>query len=329
MPFLDLVHSYERKIDRLRPEIEKASEAWERYQAEVDHIIQSVFNLCSEFERETSSDKANEEKVYKMKRLFVRQFRSYFRLGKYNRWVMDKPFGYVGDFWIIDEIYKNQPETLGVERCLDNYFLKTGASVATRNRKEDFKAYLQGVVAEKKGAEVRFLDLGAGPCRDVKELLDPLNGAHIMIDCLDHDANALEYARRILQSLENSGQVHFIQKSAVRLALTKKIESYLPGRYDAIFSTGLFDYLDERVAVPLIRNLRKTLKEGGLLMISNYRDKWSNPSRHYMEWGGDWELIYRSEEEFLGIFKQAGFSRNALSLKFEPQKIMQYCFARS
>ncbi|MDD5671470.1 MAG: hypothetical protein PHN49_07515, partial [Candidatus Omnitrophica bacterium] len=76
-------------------------------------------------------------------------------------------------------------------------------------------------------------------------------------------------------------------------------------------------------------NMRKLLKKDGVMIISNYRDKWANPSRHYMEWGGGWELIYRTEEEFARLFKNAGFEKSQLSLKYEPQKIMQYRFARN
>lgn len=328
MGLLGLVHGYERKIDLLKPQIERDPNGWEKSQVDVDQIIRSVFELCLQFERDNADD---EDKIYKMKKLFIRQFRPYFRLGKYNRWVMDKPYGYVGDFLIIDEIYRNQAETVGVERCLDNYFLKTEASAATRNRKENFKGYLMELIKGKPNGKIRVMDLAAGPCRDIKELFHDPNGFHasVLVDCIDHDSQAIEYGKNLIRGLANEENINFIQKNAARLALTKNIESMIPWHYDVIFSTGLFDYLDERVVVPLVRNLRKLLNKDGLMIISNYRDRWSNPSRHYMEWGGDWDLIYRTEDEFLGIFTQAGFSKGQLSLKFEPQKIMQYCFVRN
>jgi len=111
--------------------------------------------------------------------------------------------------------------------------------------------------------------------------------------------------------------------------LAKDVLTIFPKRYDIIFSTGLFDYLNHKISVRLVQNLRKLLKDDGLMIISNYRDKFSNPSRLYMEWGGDWELVYRTEEEFLKIFTDAGFNASALSLRFENQKIMQYCLARN
>jgi 2-polyprenyl-3-methyl-5-hydroxy-6-metoxy-1,4-benzoquinol methylase len=209
--------------------------------------------------------------------------------------------------------------------------LQTEASVATRNRKEDFKGYIAEVTKSCQNDQARIMDLASGPCRDIRELLSEPDAlfSNLSIDCIDHDPHAIDYGKKMVEPFITTSNINFLQKNAARLALTKNIEGMIPWKYDLIFSTGLFDYVDERVAAPLVSNLRKLLKKSGLMIISNYRDKWSNPSRHYMEWGGDWELLYRTEEEFLEIFKKAGFSPEDLSLKFEPQKIMQYCFARN
>ena len=61
---------------------------------------------------------------------------------------------------------------------------------------------------------------------------------------------------------------------------------------------GFFDYLNRKTSVNLLRNLRKLLKPEGRLFISNVRDKYSNPSVHFMEWVGDWNLVYREDDEF-------------------------------
>ncbi len=329
MKFLGIVHSYEKEIDLLKKAIDKEQGNWSAYQQKVNQIINSVFGLCWEFERQHAD---NETKLYKLKRLFNKNFMHYFRLGRLGKMVIDKPYGYHGDFYIIDEIYRNKAATSGLERCLDNYFLETPASIATRNRKEDFKSYLKEIIDSTSSNEIRIMDLASGPCRDIKELLEEYKSVSVPIifDCVDHDPNAIDYGKKILSAIDANGtSINFIQKNAMRVALTKSIENYFCYKYDVIFSTGLFDYLDERIATPLIRNLRKILKKNGLLIISNYRDKWANPSRHYMEWGGGWELIYRTEEQFIQLFKDAGFKNNELSLKYEPQKIMQYRFARN
>jgi SAM-dependent methyltransferase len=328
MGILNVIHEYRKKITELQVDLNASPARWELRQADLDRILDSVFGYFADFEKENM---AYENKIYKMKRFFISNCRSLIRLGKYNRHVIDKPYGYQGDFMIIEEIYRNSPKTLGIERCMDNYFLKSAASIATRNRKENFKHYLSSFIHDSPRRNIRILDLASGPCTDIIEFYDSMNGLEerVVMDCFEHDINAIQYSQEKLKEKKFSNQINFIQKNAIKIALTKNVEFYLPQKYDLIFSTGLFDYLDEKISTLLIRNLKRLLNPQGVLMISNYRDKWSNPSRHFMEWGGDWELVYRTQEDFVRMFRDAGFDKHQLSLSYEPLKIMQYCFARN
>ena len=88
-----------------------------------------------------------------------------------------------------------------------------------------------------------------------------------------------------------------------------------------------FDYFEERIALRLIQNLKKLLNPGGLLLISDVRDKYSNPSVHFMEWIGEWELVYRDDDSFREMFYNVGFSRQELEFRYEQQGILQYIVA--
>jgi hypothetical protein len=112
------------------------------------------------------------------------------------------------------------------------------------------------------------------------------------------------------------------------MASSRDISRYLPKRYDFIYSTGLFDYLDFRVSVKLVEGLRSRLKERGALFISDVRERYANPSVCYMEWAGGWDLLYRSDEEFQDIFREAGFSVSGLERRYEQQGILQYVKAQ-
>lgn len=95
----------------------------------------------------------------------------------------------------------------------------------------------------------------------------------------------------------------------------------------SVIGFWVFDYLDYGVSVRLISNLKKILADGGILAISDVRDKFSNPSIYFMEWVGDWSLIYRGDDEFRNIFLDAGFLKKDLSCSYEQQGVMQYALA--
>jgi extracellular factor (EF) 3-hydroxypalmitic acid methyl ester biosynthesis protein len=76
---------------------------------------------------------------------------------------------------------------------------------------------------------------------------------------------------------------------------------------------GLFDYLSSPVAKAIINKLYKLLMPGGELIVGNFHV--SNPSKHFMEYWGDWYLIHRTEQEFKNLLSDT--SAIKISIKFE------------
>ena len=318
---------YYRKLrEKLLEHLSKHPNDWLKFQEIFNAHVNEIYNDILNFERENISK--SETEIYKFKKIFEKRYRNYFLYGEYIKWSFEKPFGYAGDFKIIDDIYQNQPRTIGFDRLWDNYFQQLAASKAVRERKEDFKEIILSFIKERGNQNIRIMNLGSGPAREIKEMLENdsekiLSG--ITFDCYDFDIRAINYAKKLLDGGNN---VNFFQKNAVRLALKKDIKNEILSEYDLIYSTGLFDYLDGTITSRLLNNLRKVLKEGGVIAISNAGDKYNNPSAVWMEWVADWYLVYKTEIELKEIFLNAGFS--AKNLQITPQhssEIMLYCIA--
>jgi SAM-dependent methyltransferase len=325
VPFRTRIKLYQKRAREIEDYLTKKPKEWGKFQSEFNSEVNTVFRAIMIFERKCLA--ADEEyKVYKLKRIFINKFRSIFARGEYVLWSLRKPFGYAGDFKIIDDLYRNCPTTTGFDRLFDNYTQMSAIAVAVRNRKEDFKRLIVDFVNKSRSKTFHIMDLAAGPCRDVKELLSSNNLAvkNLTIDCYDNDERAIEYAKSLLSDFTN---VNFFKENAVRVALKKDINSVIGKQYNLIYSTGLFDYLGEEVATRLVKNLRKLLTPDGVLLIANVRDKFSNPSVYFMEWAADWNLVYRSDEEFRKIFINAGFKENEIETQYEQQGILQYVIA--
>ena len=72
-------------------------------------------------------------------------------------------------------------------------------------------------------------------------------------------------------------------------------ERRLEGHFDFVYSAGLFDYLDERLARKLTAQMFKMLRPGGSLMLTNFLPTVVDAG--YMETFMGWELLYRDLEE--------------------------------
>ena len=323
------VRSYINLSKKLQIHLSKYPDDWPKLQKIFNSAVNKVYYDILKFER--GNIERFESKVYRLKKIFEKRYRRYFLHGEFIRWSLKKPYGYAGDFKIIDDIYQNQPRTTGFERLWDNYFQQLDISKATRARKDDFKKIIVDFVKKRENSNYRIMDLASGPARIIKELLDADTDnlfSNVIFDCYDFDIRAINYAKKLLNNAKN---VNFIQKNAIRLALKKDIKKEIPWNYDVIYCAGLFDYLDERTVIRLVGNLKRLIKKNGIfiLLISNMSDKCNNPSASWMEWVADWNLIYRTETKFKKIFLDAGFSPENLQITPQHSKIMQYCLVKN
>lgn len=318
------VKDYIKLARSLQAHLSKCPDDWHRFQDTFNLTLDNVYNAILLYEKENIG--GDELKVYKLKKIFEKRYRHFFLHGQLIKWCLDKPYGYSGDFKIIDDIYQNKPTTVGFARLWDNYFQQLDIARATRERKENFKEIISDFIKNRKDKNIRIMNLASGPAREIKELLEmdfEVFSSDVNFDCYDFDIRALEYAR---QMLNNRANVNFFQKNAIRLAFKKDINNDIPHRYDLIYSAGLFDYLDEMVAVRLIGNLRRLLKADGLMLIANVMNRFNNVSAAWMEWVAEWYLIYRGEDEFRKLFLAAGIPESNLRIMPQRGKIMQYCF---
>lgn len=103
-----------------------------------------------------------------------------------------------------------------------------------------------------------------------------------------------------------SSAVECCCKNAFRFKSNKK--------YDLVWSAGLFDYLEDKQFIFLLRLLLDVVSPDGEIVIGNFSE--ANPSRDYMEFG-EWFLHHRTEDRLAIIANQAGCSEHSINIEKE------------
>lgn len=204
-----------------------------------------------------------------------------------------KPFGYPGDFYLIDHIYSNHVNGDKKYRNWDIFYQDQAGTTAVRNRKDYFISQCLNLALKKHG-EKRVLILGSGPATDVNEFLNMYTGNDITFDLVDYDQNAIDYSSAKNRKFEKLISYHKVN--------VLRFEPYM--RYDLIWSAGLFDYFKEKHFVYLLKKYINYVAEGGELVIGNFSTE--NPSQILMEVVSEWYLNYRSREDLIKIAGEAG-----------------------
>jgi hypothetical protein len=226
-----------------------------------------------------------------------------------------KPYGYAGDFMLIEKIYQNVVNPDPKFRNWDIFFQNQAGAKAVRNRKNYFIQTCKNLVAEKKNA--RVLILGSGPATDVCEFLSgPFGRKDIKFDLVDLDQNAIDYSMQKNERFHD--QVTFTRINALRHNPFKL--------YDLVWTAGLFDYFKDKHFSYLIRKYYNCLTEDGRMIIGNFSTR--NPSKNLMENVMDWNLNLRTETDLYRIAADAGVDKELVDVDREPLGINLFLVVR-
>jgi len=215
-----------------------------------------------------------------------------------------KPYGYPGDFRLIDKIYQFEINENPQYKKWDLFFQNQPAANAVRNRKDYFIEYCKQLVLNKENTNV--LILGSGPATDVNEFLTNNFGDNkICFDLVDFDKYAINFSME--KNFRFNGQVSYNRINALRFNSIKL--------YDLIWSAGLFDYFKDKHFTFLIRKYYYCLTEGGEMVISNFSTK--NPTKRLMEVLSDWYLNLRTESDLFRIASEAYVDKEQVNIDKE------------
>lgn len=216
-----------------------------------------------------------------------------------------KPYGYPGDFMLINNIYSfnvNQDERY---KKWDLFFQNQPGAIAVRNRKEFFLNSCKKLIMKSK-RNIRVLILGSGPATDVYEFLTTYPESNISFDLIDFDKNAIDFSMG--KNEKFNGSISYNRINVLR---------YKPFKtYDLIWSAGLFDYFKDKHFIYLIQKYINCLTEEGEFVISNFST--DNPTRKLMEVLSDWYLNHRSKSDLLKIALAAGLDHKMVKIDTEP-----------
>jgi extracellular factor (EF) 3-hydroxypalmitic acid methyl ester biosynthesis protein len=203
-----------------------------------------------------------------------------------------KPHGYAGDFEIIERIFNSAVSSMSNITRWDKFFHEGDAPRAVRNR----GSLLAGLIREARPESI--LSAGSGPSLDLAEVLKTDESLK-EIELVDNDPNAVARSKVNIAAVEHylCRSFGFHVRNVLRFKPTR--------RYGFVWCSGLFDYLNDKTAVFLLKRFSEMLEPGGTLAFGNFGQE--NGSRSYMEIVGRWFLIYRSPMDLMRLAASAGF----------------------
>lgn len=237
---------------------------------------------------------------------FWRLVQSRMSCGSLQDRARSKPRGYAGDFETLAQLCEMYECDDPLGRLFDRYFQHQSAVEAVRSRTEGIAHAIASRALSSAATPFQICSVGCGPGIDVQlavRMIPEDRRRDLSIRLLDLDEEGLQHAAKRISPLLTPPQWSTVRENLYRLAERPLAEDIvLPS--DFLFCTGLFDYLPDGPAVDLLSLFWRQIEPGGILMVGNFAPH--NPSRAYMEWIGNWYLLYRTPEQLMGLADVAG-----------------------
>jgi len=205
-----------------------------------------------------------------------------------------KPRGYAGDAEMMDFIYGREeqwspPSAEAVGQQVFSFTTQAPASEGVRARRAFVATRIDRLAEERRHPHI--LSIASGHLREAgmsSAVRRRKTGRFIALD-----ADALSAAE--VQRCYGAYGVETVTASFRRLLVN---QTGL-GEFDYVYSTGLFDYLNQRTARRLVTAMFQMLRPGGVLMVANFLPGIRDIG--YMETFMDWNLVYRSRRDMVDL----------------------------
>jgi extracellular factor (EF) 3-hydroxypalmitic acid methyl ester biosynthesis protein len=145
--------------------------------------------------------------------------------------------------------------------------------------------------------------IACGPAREAQNFIaeHPLaNEAEFHL--LDFSEETLRHTTQRLEDLKKkhnrTTSIKPVRNSVQNLLRANSKSGGEKPKYDLIYCSGLYDYLNDRVIKALNSYLYDLLLPGGILVVGNFAP--NTPVRNFIEHFLEWFLIYRDNEQ-LGV----------------------------
>ena len=206
-----------------------------------------------------------------------------------TKWAFQKPRGYSGDAELIDFMYRLKPCTLDdsyLGRELHGELSLAGSVSAVRWRANHIAKEIDQF-QKRAGRKIDVISVASGHLRELAYIENASEKINRFV-CIDQDEKSNQVVR---QTYVNHNFLEIIDDS-ISYIYKRRLENQ---EFDFIYSTGLFDYLNDKLASRMIEILYGNLQEGGQMIIPNFLK--GITEKAYMETFMKWNLIYRNEED--------------------------------
>ena len=246
------------------------------------------------------TDPLNKKQSILFKKYFRENMESFLRVSPFVASVIDKDRGYAGNFEIIKQFFDDPYKGGSIFAKMINRLALSLDAVTAHQDRIDFLYNTLVSMYQKSSGAFTFFVLGSGPGEEILRFVDQteiLSGKPVQAALLDMDAFALVDFKDHIQYLDVTNFDLLTLNNNLLNIIAGRDKDPIDEKYSLTYCAGMFDYFSQKVCKRIIRYMIKHTQPGGLVIVTNVHKNCF--SRAFMDYGGEWELVLRDEQEMI------------------------------
>ena len=293
-----LINDFAEKMEQFKPLFanDPASPDTEEHHKQFCAVIENLLNQLVKIEQQVDSGE-----IYKMRKKLIERLTPFLDGSDVFRHAIEKPYGYAGDFLMLDKLVQETSQSKGLAYHFDRSQLEYPASVACRNRIKWVAEDIVKTINPSEKSLIKILDIGIGAAPIERRLVKLIPDVKIKLTAVDIEPAALEYVEKELENTNCVAETHRIDLR--REDAAEKIAAFAKDA-DVCIAVGIIEALRDEEVINILGAIIKNAKPGTPFYTESFNPQ--HPTRPHMEWFMDFHLGYRTAQQVIELVKKAG-----------------------
>ncbi len=264
-----------------------------------ENFSSSMSKILDELHQDVNLE-TTDSKTLKKLQLFYRGSINYlFSHSLIGSRALSKPFGYPGDYVMLQTLYDNKTisnNKLG--NYIDMFFLNDTLAKAVINRVEIMGDRIIKFINESNLKEINILNIASGSGFELKKIISNQFDKKVIYHCFDQEVASLSYISHNCCDKNKNVEVRLYKEDIKVFFRNWKSDK----KFDFIYNIGLADYLPNNILGSLASESFASLNKDGVFVLAHKDYKLF--SYHSIAWLYDWNFIHRSLDDYLPIINE-------------------------
>ena len=252
------------------------------------------------------ADNLDKTRSLVFKRYFRENMEPFLRTSPFVASVIDKDRGYAGNFEVIKQFFDDpyRGDTL-FAKMINRLTLSLDAVTAHQDRINFLYDTLVSMYQKSNGPFSIFV-LGSGPGEEILRFVDHVRFTPekpVKAALLDMDGFALVDFKDHIQYLDARYFELITLNNNLLNIIAGRRKDPVESRFSLTYCAGMFDYFPQKVCSRIIRYMMQHTRPGGVIIVTNVHKQCF--SRAFMDYGGEWELILRDEQDMIDMVPES------------------------